>query len=367
METLDPDRPVRVALIGFGFVCKTFHLPLITASEGYEIRVVASSRPEAVHESLPSALVIADAAEAVAHPEIDLVVIGSPNETHAPLAQAALAAGKHVVVDKPFTVTLAEARHLADCAERSGRVLSVFQNRRWDSDFLTVKAALDDGMLGQLALFESRIDRYRPTVRDRWREDGRPGSGLLADLGPHLIDQALVLFGLPDCVEAVVLRQRPGALSDDFFRVTLHYGAQMVVLQAGSLVSGGSPRFALHGEAASLIKTKADIQEDQLRAGVMPGSPGWGHDPDDAWLHLGASGETRRVAAARGDQRGYYAALLKALRGSGANPVPPEQGATVMAIIEAARRSEAEGRRVGPELTAAERAAWDQAAASVAP
>ncbi|SKA23417.1 oxidoreductase [Consotaella salsifontis] len=358
MKTLSSNRPARVGLIGFGYVGKTFHMPLLMGSEGYEIRVVASGRPEAVKVSLPEVRVVAEAGEAVTHPDVDLVVIATPNETHAPLAEAALAAGKHVVVDKPFTVTLAEARHLVELATASDGLLSVFQNRRWDSDFLTVKAAMESGSLGHVALYESRIERYRPAVRDRWREDGRPGSGLLYDLGPHLIDQALTLFGLPDDLEATVLAQRPGARSDDFFRLTLRYGARLAVLQASVLVAGGGRRFAIHGDRASLVKAEPDIQEDQLKSGMMPGTKGWGEDSDDAWLHVGETGEARRVKTTPGDQRGYYAALLKALRGEASNPVPPEQASAVMALIEAALRSQDEGRRIVPELTVAERAAW---------
>jgi predicted dehydrogenase len=207
-------------------------------------------------------------------------------------------------------------------------------------------------------VFESRIDRFRPEVRDRWREVPGPGAGLLYDLGPHLIDQTLLLFGIPDSVQATLAKQRRGARTDDFFQLVLRYGEMVATLGAGSLVSGGSARFALHGERASVVKQKPDIQEDQLRAGVLPGSPDWGLDPDDAILYVGATGDTRALKTARGDQRGYYVALREALLGRAPNPVPPEQGSSVMAIIEAAFRSEKDGRRVVPELTAKERAAW---------
>jgi predicted dehydrogenase len=262
------------------------------------------------------------------------------------------------VVDKPFTITVAEARHLAAVAKENKVLLSVFQNRRWDSDFLTVQSAISDDLVGRVVVFESRIDRYRPEVRDRWREKPGPGAGLLYDLGPHLIDQALVLFGIPDSVQATLATQRRGGKTDDFFQLVLRYGEMVATLGAGSLVSGGSARFAVHGEHASLVKQKPDIQEDQLRAGLLPGSPGWGMDPDDAVLHNGVTGDTRVLKAARGDQRGYYVALREALLGRALNPVPPEQGATVMAIIEAAFRSRDEGCRVIPDVTKEERAAW---------
>jgi predicted dehydrogenase len=267
-------------------------------------------------------------------------------------------AGRNVVVDKPFTITVEEARHLAAVATEHDVLLSVFQNRRWDSDFLTVQDVISRDLVGKIVLFESRIDRFRPEVRDRWREIPGPGAGLLYDLGPHLIDQTLLLFGIPESVQATLAKQRNGARTDDFFQLVLRYGEMIATLQAGSLVSGGSARFSLHGDRASVVKHHPDAQEDQLRAGVLPGAPDWGLDPDDAVLYDGATGETRALKTARGDQRGYYVALREALLGRAPNPVTPEQGATVMALIEAALRADEEGRRVVPDLTKEERAAW---------
>ena len=345
-------------MIGFGFVSKTFHVPLLKGTDPYRITAVSSSHPADVKAVLPDVDVVSDPKALATHPDVDLVVIASPNETHAPLAEVAMRASRNVVVDKPFTTTVEEARHLATVAKEKDVLLSVFQNRRWDSDFLTVQDAIRRDLTGRVVLFESRIDRYRPDVRDRWREIPGPGAGLLYDLGPHLIDQTLLLFGIPDSVQATLAKQRRGAKTDDFFQLLLRYGEMVATLSAGSLVSGGSARFAVHGDRASVVKQKPDIQEDQLRAGVLPGSPEWGLDPDDAVLYDGATGDTRTVKAARGDQRGYYVALREALLARAPNPVPPQQGATVMAIIEAALRSDSEGRRVVPELTKEERAAW---------
>jgi predicted dehydrogenase len=352
------DSAIRVGLIGFGFVSKTFHVPLLKATDGYSITAVSSSHPADVKAVLPDADVVSDPKALAAHPDVDLVVVASPNETHALLAELAMGAGHNVVVDKPFTITIREARRLAVIAREQNVLLSVFQNRRWDSDFLTIRDAIRRDLIGRVVLFESRIDRYRPDVRDRWRELPGPGAGLLYDLGPHLIDQALLLFGIPDTVQATLAKQRSGARTDDFFQLALRYGEMVATLEAGSLVSGGTARFSVHGDKASLIKQKPDIQEDQLRAGVSPGSPQWGVDPDDAILYEGSAGDARKLEAARGDQRGYYVALREALRGRAPNPVRPEQGATVMAIIEAAFQSETEGCRVIPNLTEGERAAW---------
>ena len=352
------NSPIRVGVVGFGFVSKTFHIPLLKGTEGYKITSVSSSRPADVKAVLPDVDVVSDPTALATSPDIDLVVIASPNETHAPLAEAAMRAGRNVVVDKPFTITVEQARHLGAVATEKDVLLSVFQNRRWDSDFLTIQDAIRRGLVGRLALFESRIDRFRPEVRDRWREIPGPGAGLLYDLGPHLIDQTLLLFGIPDSVQATLAKQRRGSRTDDFFQLVLRYGEMVATLGAGSLVAGGSPRFALHGEKASVVKMKPDIQEDQLKAGVLPGDKGWGLDPDDAIMYEGASGEKRAIRSARGDQRGYYVALREALLGRARNPVSPEPGATVMAIIEAALRSDAEGRRVVPDLTIEERAWW---------
>jgi predicted dehydrogenase len=351
---------IRVGLIGFGFVSKMFHVPLLQATAGYKITAVSSSRPADVSAVLPDVVIVSDPKVLAAHPDVDLVVTASPNETHAPLAELAMRAGRNVVVDKPFTITVEEARHLADVSAENNVLLSVFQNRRWDSDFLTVQDAIRRDLVGRIVLFESRIDRFRPEVRDRWREIPGPGAGLLYDLGPHLIDQSLLLFGIPDSVQATLANQRRGTRTDDFFQLVLRYGEMVATLQAGSLVSGGSARFSVHGEKASIVKQKPDIQEDQLRAGVLPGSPDWGLDPDDAMLYDGATGDTRALKAARGDQRGYYVALREALHGRAPNPVRPQEGATVMAIIEAAIRADGEGRRVVPELTVQERAAWQR-------
>jgi predicted dehydrogenase len=353
-----PDSTIRVGLIGFGFVSKTFHVPLLKATHGYQITAVSSSHPSDVRAMLPHTDVVTTPAGLIKHPKVDLVVIASPNETHSPLAEAAMRAGRNVVVDKPFTVTVTEARRLATMARKSGLLLSVFQNRRWDSDFLTIQSAIHQDLLGRVVLFESRIDRYRAEVRKRWREVPGPGAGLLYDLGPHLIDQTLLLFGVPDTVQATLSKQRSGAKTDDFFQLVLRYGETVAVLQCGSLVSGGTARFSVHGEKASVVKLNPDIQEDQLRTGMQPGAPDWGKDPDNAMVYEGATGRTHTLVAARGDQRGYYVALREALLGRAPNPVLPEQGATVMAIIEAAFKSDERGQRVSPRLKKEERAAW---------
>lgn len=348
--------PLRVALIGYGFAGKTFHAPLIAATPGLELAVIGSSDAAKVGADFPAAAVVADPLQAAIDARADLAVIATPNHSHAPLARAALAAGKHVVVDKPFTLDLAEARELAALAQRHGRLLSVFQNRRWDSDYLGVKQAIESGRLGEIAHFESHIDRFRPQVRERWREQAGPGTGVWWDLGPHLADQALQLFGLPERVFASLSVQRDGAVVADWAHVVLEYPRLRAILHAGMLAAGGVARFLVHGRDGSVVKARADRQEAQLLAGLAPGAPGWGEAPDE--LHwFGADGETRSPTPA-GDQRRYYAAVRDAVAGRGANPVTPLQAVALMAVLEAADASAAQGRALAPALSEDERAAF---------
>ncbi len=346
--------PIRVGLIGYGYAGKTFHAPLIRAVPALDLRVVGSRDPAKVRSDLPGMTVIAEPATVAASDDVDLVVIASPNDTHAPLARLALQAGKHVVVDKPFTLDLAEARDLVALARRRGRMLSVFHNRRWDSDYLTVRAAIAEGRVGKVRHVESHFDRFRPQVRDRWREGAGPGGGIWYDLGPHLVDQALQLFGLPDRITANLARLRQGALSDDWAHVVLDYPDLRVVLQASMLVAGGSPRFLVHGEAGSLVKQRLDIQEQQLLAGLAPGAPGWGEDPDGIAIHDGTGAVTHAPAVA-GDQRHYYAGVARQVAQGTIDHTVALEALQVMACIEAALISARTGTSVVPPLTPEER------------
>ena len=343
--------------MGYGYAGKLFHAALIDATPGLHLHVIGSNRPEAVHADRPNAVVCTPEAAAM-HSEVDLVVIAAPNDRHAPLAEAALRAGKHVVVDKPFTVTLAEARHLARVARETGRMLSVFQNRRWDSDFLAVQAAIAGGGIGEAMHVEAHFDRYRPQVRARWREQAGQGTGIWFDLGPHLIDQALQLLGPPDAVSASFARQRAGAETPDWAHVVLEAGERRAVLHASMLVAGGSPRWVVHGTHGSFIKRRMDQQETQLLAGMQPGAQGWGVDDEAGLLINGATSTETHIATPAGDQRAYYAAVRDAILGLRANPVPPVQAVAVMAVLEAAVAAAETGTAVVPDLTDAERADW---------
>lgn len=342
------NHPVSVLLVGFGYASATFHAPLIGAVDGLVLSGVVSRDPAKVHATWPGMPVYADLTQALAHSDAELVVIASPNDTHHPLAAQALAAGRHVVVDKPFTLTLAEADDLIARANAAQRVLSVFHNRRWDSDFLALQRLRDDGRLGRWTHVESHFDRFRPEVRQRWRESDQPGAGLWYDLGPHLVDQALQLLGTPESIWLDTALQRDGARADDWFHAVLAYGPLRVVLHASALTARVAPRWVVHGTLGSFEKWGLDVQEDALKAGHSPRQTGWGHDPQTGTLTLPSGDAVTREGwpAVPGDYPRYYAQLARALRGRGDVPVPAAEAREVMRWIELGRLSRLEGRRV---------------------
>lgn len=295
---------------------------------------------EALAQAWPDARAVATLDEALADPAIDLVVLATPNVLHAPQARAALEAGKAVVIDKPFAVSLDEAREVAALAEARGLFLSVFHNRRWDADFLGIQAEIAADRLGPVVTFESRFDRYRPEVRDRWRERDAPGGGIWHDLGPHLIDQALVLFGPPLGITCDLAVLREGGRAIDWAHAVLRYADRRVILHADMTTPAPDVRFAVHGTRASWLKSGLDVQEDQLKAGLSPGGPGWGVDPRPAVRVDGATGDRGAAPVPAGDYGAYYAGVTRALAGEGANPVPPDQALAVMAVLEAGIESD---------------------------
>jgi predicted dehydrogenase len=328
---------LRVGIIGYGFATATFHAPLIQGTPGLELAAIASRDPGKVHAALPGMQVEASPEALWSRPDIDLIVIPTPNATHYSLASQALAAGKHVVVDKPFTVTLEEAKALKAQAERAGRLLSVFQNRRWDADFLTLRQVIASGVLGRIVHFESHFDRHRPQVQVRWRERPGAGNGLWFDLGPHLLDQAVQLFGMPEALALDRAAQREGAEVDDWFHAVLRYGPMRVVLHAGNLVPVPAPRFVVHGDRGTFLKRGLDPQEDRLKAGASP----QGLDPVAAELTLWKDGawQTAQRFCEPGNYPAYYAGIRDAILGRGPNPVTVEEAVAVMTLLEAGIQS----------------------------
>jgi predicted dehydrogenase len=352
---------IRVGLIGYGFAGKTFHAPLIRSVPGMALTVVGSSKPEVVNAAIPEAVVCA-AEEVPTHPDVDLVVIATPNESHHPLAAAALQAGKDVVVDKPFTVTLAEARSLAEIAKKHNRLLSVFHNRRWDSEILATRAILQAGVLGEVSHYECHMDRFRPVVRKRWREEVGPGAGLWFDLGPHLIDQAVHLFGLPHSVNASFGILREGGQTDDWAHVQLIYDRLRVILHSSLLVAGGGPRSVLHGTRASWLKFGADVQEGQLMAGMLPDDPTFGLDPDPGILIDGATGTRTEIPSPKGGQLTYYMEIRDAILRKQPASIPARDAVAVMAILETSFESGARGQTLPLPLTSEELLEWNRPA-----
>ncbi|MBZ7588871.1 oxidoreductase [Klebsiella oxytoca] len=327
---------IRVGLIGYGYASKTFHAPLISGTPGMTLAAVASSDEKKVHADWPAMPVVSGPERILNDPNIDLVVIPTPNDTHFPLAKAALEAGKHVVVDKPFTVTLSQARELEALAKSGGRLLSVFHNRRWDSDFLTVKALINEGLLGEVGYFESHFDRYRPQVRNRWREQGGPGSGIWYDLAPHLLDQVVNLFGLPVSMQVDLAQLRPGSQSTDYFHAVLAWPQRRVVLHGTLVAAAETARFIIHGSRGSYVKYGLDPQEERLKSGERLPQEDWGYDMRDGVLTR-AEGEDiteESWLTLPGNYPAYYAAIRDALNGSGTNPVPASQAIQIMELIE---------------------------------
>lgn len=336
--------PVRVALIGYGYAGRTIHAPLIRAAEGLELALIASSRPDDVQADLPGMRVVSDYDAAVADPDIDMVVVATPNDSHAMFAHLALDAGKHVVIDKPFALSVAEGESIIAHAERMGMLLSVFHCRRWDSNHLTFQALRP--RLGDLYQVALRYDRWRPVVRDRWRERSGPGSGVWFDLGSHLVDQALTLFGAPDWIEADIAAQRPGAQTDDYFHAVLAYGPLRVILHSSMMTTINGPAIEAQGALGGWVKYGMDTQEEMLKAGRTPGDDGWGEDPGVSVLRLHNSDLTEAPPTLPGGYLGYYEAIAAAIRDGAANPVPAQDALNVMRILEAGFLSAREGRRI---------------------
>ncbi|MFI9339796.1 Gfo/Idh/MocA family oxidoreductase [Streptomyces sp. NPDC052773] len=358
MTTGTSGTPLRVGLIGYGLAGSVFHAPLIATTDGLALDTVVTSNPERQDQARaehPGVRIAATPDELFDRADdLDLIVIASPNKTHVPLAGTALKAGLPVVVDKPVAGTAAEARELAALAEDRGLLLSVFQNRRWDNDFLTLRSLLDQGELGDVWRFESRFERWRPQPKGGWRESGDPAEigGLLYDLGSHVVDQALVLFGPVTQVYAETVVRRAGAeTDDDTFIALTHANGVRSHLYVSATAAQLGPRFRVLGSRAGYVKYGLDPQEAALREGQRPGSgdgDGWGTEPESLWGRVG-SGESPLTGGGRpaptlpGDYPAYYAAVARALVQDGPNPVTALEAAAALDVLEAARRSARDG------------------------
>lgn len=345
---------LRVAIVGFGLAGSVFHAPLIAATPGLTLSAVVTGndeRAEKARQAYDGVEVFADVDSLLSRAsDIDLVVVASPNRMHAPTAMAAIDAGIAVVVDKPFAVSVAEGEALIETAAARGVPLSVFQNRRWDGDFLTLRRLLDEGALGDVTRYESRFERWRPVAGAGWRESGAPSDagGLLFDLGAHLIDQALLLFGPATHVYAEVDRRRAGVLADDDVFVGLtHASGVRSQLWASAIASDLGPRLRVLGTRSAYVKYGLDVQEDALRRGGRPDrDEAWGTENEASYGTLGVVGEATPIATEPGAYQRYYEGVAAALRGEAEMPVDPRDSVEGLKIIEAARRSHEQGQVV---------------------
>jgi len=335
-------HPITTALVGYGFSARTFHLPFLHAPSPFRLTDISSGQAARVRQELPEVRRHACAATLIQQCAAELVIITAPNAAHFPLAKLALEAGKHVILEKPFVCTTAQGQQLIALAAHQQRLLSVYHNRRWDGDFLTLRQLQRSGRLGEIHRFESRFDRFRPQVRDRWREQPGQGSGTWFDLGPHLVDQALQLFGPPLAVSGQCRALREGSGVTDYFAVQLHYPTLEVVLASSPYGAAPNLRFQLDGSRGSYRKFGLDPQEARLIAGTIPDHEHWAQeDPADAGTLYLAEGSETLVTQCGGYQH-YFQAVAAALRDGGANPVPAMealQGIRLLELAEASSRA----------------------------
>ncbi|HPR32594.1 MAG TPA: Gfo/Idh/MocA family oxidoreductase [Prolixibacteraceae bacterium] len=341
-------KQFNVGILGFGLSGRSFFSPFIDAHPGFQLKTIVSSRSKEIRAEYPDVLV-ASPDELFGNSSIDLVVVASPNHTHYEYARLALLSGKHVIVEKPFTRTSEEARSLIHLAAQTGKQVIPFQNRRWDGDFLTVQKIISDGLLGQIVDYESHFDRFRPvSERVAWKNTPGLGTGTLYDLGPHLIDQALVLFGDPEYIYADIRTLRTEVPIDDTFEIQMHYPGLKVILKAGVIVREAGPRFAVHGRLGSFIKQGLDPQEKNLVAGIKPGAPGLGKDAPDNWglLHTEKNGSLirERIETSDGRYMDYFDNVYRALCGEAELTVKPADALRIIRTIEMAYESNREKR-----------------------
>lgn len=352
MDNVFMHEPIRVGVVGFGLAGRIFHTGVIEATPGLELACVVQRSGDDAAQHYPGIRLARSVDQMLSDVGIELVVIATPSYSHYELAKQCLREQRHVVVDKPFTLKSEEAAELIRLARERRRLLTVYQNRRWDGGSQTIRQVLAGGELGRIVSFESHFDRFRAEPRrDVWRESGGPGGGILYDLGAHVIDEALMLFGTPESILASVRIERENAVVDDAWDIFLQFEKSHPVtalLRATLTACTPGPRFVVHGTRGSFTKWGIDPQEDQLKAGMTFNSPGFGEEPESAWgeLRLCPGGEVRRIPTQRGDYRGFYANVRDALLGKAELAVKPEQAWRTTRLIELARESSSQGRRL---------------------
>lgn len=346
-------QPIRTAILSYGMSGEVFHAPLITAHPGFRLAKILERSKDKARTRYPEVTVVRTLDEILTDDTIDLIVVNTPHDSHTELAEASLRAGKHVIVEKPFTTTRTEGEMLIALAAREKKMLSVFHNRRWDGDALTVEQIVKSQVLGRLVEVEIHYDRYRPMVDwSTWKESDKPGAGILYNLGSHLIDQALTLFGMPLKLSAEVGSQRDGATSADFYDIRMSYpnSGLHVILKSSYMVREHGPRYVLHGEKGSFIKQGLDPQEEALKLGGIPGSPGWGTEPEEWWGRLNTQLDNLhyvgKVETVPGNYLGYYDTIYGAIREGKSPAVTPQNALDVIHVIEKVLQSSKEERTV---------------------
>ncbi|OIN56947.1 oxidoreductase [Arsenicibacter rosenii] len=336
--------PITVGLIGFGLSGRYFHAPFLHTNPNFTLTKVVERHRNDAQLFDPSIVTVRSHEALYSDPDIDLVIVGSPNDTHFSYAKAALEAGKHVLIEKPFTNTSAQARELLDLAQAKGLVAIPYQNRRYDADFLTIRQVLASGKLGEINEYEGHFDRYRPVVLDSWKEHEPDGGGNLYNLGPHLLDQAIVLFGLPEAVSGDIRMIRQGSTNDDYFEIRLFYPDKRVIVKSNMMAPENHLRYIIHGSAGSFVKSGLDIQEETQRKDILPDTPDWGHEPASQYGTLTTEAGRETIESVAGNYHTFYNNLAAAIRGEQPAEVRPEQIYAVIRIMELARQSSQEGR-----------------------
>jgi len=336
--------PIRVGVVGYGMAAKVMHLPFITTLKEFQLVSILERHRDESKEKYPYARIVRSIDEMAADPGLDLIVITTPNDTHFPYTEKALAAGKHVVLEKPFTNTSKEARKLVELSKKYNRILSVFHNRRYVADFLTMKKILQEKLLGDIVEYEGHFDRYRPELRvNAWREENKAGSGILYDLGSHLIDQALYFFGMPQTITADIRLQRANSQIDDYFELWLDYGVRKIILKSSMLVREPGPRYMINGKLGSFLKYGEDPQEALLKEGAIPNTPAWGEEPEEQWglLHTSVDGKIikEKYPSLKGNFGYYYQNLYKTIALGEPLSEKPEHGYNTIRMIEMAMES----------------------------
>ncbi|WP_147821960.1 oxidoreductase [Salidesulfovibrio onnuriiensis] len=339
-------KSIRTAVIGYGFSAKTFHIPFIDSLPEFELAAISSSKRDAVVEDWPEVEHYSTADELLRRSDAELVIITAPNDVHFELAKKALENNKHVILEKPFVTRVADGEALIALAREKERILSVYHNRRWDGDFLTVKRLVEEGRLGQVKCFESHFDRFRPAVRQRWRELAADGGGILYDLGPHVIDQALQLLGLPDALTAQCLKMREGAATVDYFNLVLHYPDKVATLHADLFSAGPNRRFCVNGDKGSYEKYGLDPQEERLINGLRPTKAEWADETTDQYGTLYTADSNEAVPTERGGYQIYFQAMAEAIRTGGEPPVTAQDALWNIRLIELAMESSRSGKTV---------------------